>query len=1516
MAARSAGKRRVDLVSIHIPTTGGSLEDISGSVADDLGHGGQELPPDSLGAYVSTDEVSFAPAQQIDIVKAAAAFETLSITLAQQSVLEGEEKGLPPGKSESTVGGLTRSWSEKDLEKGSEPQARFNLREYLTSSNDTYQSAGIKHKHVGVTWENLQVDVAGGVGQKAFVRTFGQDAIEFWTFPYNFLMSWIRIVVPAKNVPTTTILHQQSGLLKPGEMCLVLGCPGAGCTTFLKTMANQRGDYAQVSGDVRYAGIDAAEMAKYYKGEVAYNQEDDIHIPTLTVSQTLSFALSLKTPGPNGRLPGISRKEFDKTVQDTLLRMLNISHTANTYVGDEFVRGVSGGERKRVSIAEMMATRAHVLSYDNSTRGLDASTALNFVKALRVMTDVLGQTTFVSLYQAGEGIYDLFDKVLVLNKGRQVYFGPPSEARAYFESLGYRSLPRQSTPDYLTGCTDPNERQFARGRSAADVPSTPADLEEAFLKSAFAQGTYADLTQYKKAMDIDKADQQAFREAVAADKKRGVSRKSPYTLGFTGQVRALAVRQFQMRLQDKFQLMTSFTLSIIIAFLIGGAFFNLQPNALGTFTRGSVIFLTLLNSSIDNMGEIPAMMLGRPILKKQTDYSLYRPAAIPIANTLADLPFSAVRIFIYNIIIYFMSNLNRSAGAFWTFHLFTYVTFVAVQGFFRTIGLLCSNFDNAFRLATFFMPNMIQYAGYMIPVFDMQRWLFWIYYINPISYAWAGLMENEFMRITISCDGNYVVPRNPPGLSKYPDVLGINQACTLFGSSPGSSVIPGSAYLQAGYGLDVADLWRRNFLVILGYLIVFQLAQVLVIELFPQHGGGSGTIVYAKENSDTKTRNAVLKERKILRKQMGEKGVEVESSSEEMSSNSFKDGKSFTWEKINYHVPVSGGTRTLLHDIYGYVKPGSMTALMGASGAGKTTCLDVLAQRKNIGVVAGNMLLDGRPLQRDFARRTAYAEQMDVHEPTATVREAMRFSAYLRQPPEVSKEGKDAYVEEMIEVLELQELADAIIGSLGVADRKRVTIGVELASKPSLLFLDEPTSGLDGQSAWNLVRFLRKLADNGQAILCTIHQPSSLLFQAFDKLLLLERGGESVYFGDIGVDSHVLRDYFARHGAHCPSNVNPAEYMLDAIGAGLAPRKGDRDWKDVWLDSSERAMVLKEIENIKREAAANPSTEKNNTTYATSFFHQLKVVIGRNNLTLWRCPDLVFSRLFVHGFISLFISLSFLQLGHSVRDLQYRVFGIFWATILPSLVMGQIEPGWIMNRRIFIREASSRMYSPYVFAIAQIISDIPYGIIGAILYWVLMVYPMGFGQGSAAVGGTFFQLLCIYFVELFGVSFGQFIATISPSMQIAPLFNPWSLLILGTFCGVTLPFQNMAKFFQSWLYYLDPYTRLLSSMLSTELHGLSITCRDAEFALFQPPAGQTCQTWATEFIAGFGGYLDNPDDTAVCRYCQYAVGDDYLRPLNIAYSNRWRDAFILLAFCVFNCIVTIVASRLLRFAKR
>ncbi|KAJ7897281.1 pleiotropic drug resistance ABC transporter [Mycena olivaceomarginata] len=1400
----------------------------------------------------SHQDVSPSIPYSVDVAAAKEEFNALSRQLSQRSEI------LPSGAT-------TRAAS--DVEKGDSEEAPFDLREYLSSSNDAQQQAGIKSTSV-LRGMISKVKVAGGVNSKIYAGTLGQACLNFFlAIP---LYIWGQFFAPLLNKtegPTRTILHKQSGMLKSGEMCLVLGCPGSGCTTFLKAIANDRDTFGSVLGEVLYQGIDAETMQKYYKGEVVFNQEDDVHIATLTVAQTLAFALSTKTPGPNGRLPGVSRKEFDAEVQDMLLRMLNISHTKQTLVGDEFVRGVSGGERKRVSIAEMMATRARAQAWDNSTRGLDASTALDFAKSLRIMTDILGQTTFVTLYQAGEGIYDLFDK-----------------ARGYFESLGYKPLPRQSTADYLTGCTDPNERQFAAGRSANDTPSTPEAMESAFKSSKFCQDLEVDREKYKLLMQTEREDQEAFRAAVAADKKKGVSKKSPYTLGFTGQVRALTTRQFQMRLQDRFQLYTSFTLSTILSLVLGAAFLNLPTTSAGAFTRGGVIFSALLTTCLDAFGEMPMQMLACTARLQS-----------PVANTLADIPFSAARVLIFNIPVYFMSNLSRTAGGFWTFHLFNYVAYLTMQGFFRTFGVLCTNFHFAFRL--------------------------------------------------ITCDGSYVVPRNIGALTKYPEGLGPNQACTLFGATAGSSLVPGESYISAGYGLSSSNLWKRNFLVLLAFMIVFQLTQILSLEYFPAYDQTLTVQIYAKEDDDAKKRNEVLRARRAEKNEKKEKattdsvkplqhGFVALLFSPDCSHHHLKTQENLTWSGLNYHVPVPGGTRRLLHDVQGYVGPG-LTALMGASGAGKTTCLDVLAQRKNIGVISGDILLGGRPLGSDFARGTAYAEQMDVHETTATVREALRFSAYLRQPASVPKEEKDDYVEELLELLELQDLSEALVFSLSAESRKRLTIGVELASKPELLlFLDEPTSGLDSQSAWNIVRFLRKLADQvlthlpsvfatepfffcqGSSILCTIHQPSSLLFESFDRLLLLERGGETVYCGPIGKDSHVLRNYFAANGAVCPPNVNPAEYMLEAIGAGTTPRVGDRDWKDIWLDSPECQTLRNEIEAINKQGLALPEPDnKSQSTYATSFLYQLRIVTARNNLSLWRSPDYLFSRLFVCAFISLFVSLSFLQLGNGLRDLQFRVFSIFWVSILPAIIMSQIEPLFISNRRIFIREASSRIYSPYVFAIAQTISEIPGSIVCGTIYWVLMVYPQGFGKGAAGTNGTGFQLLITLIMMLFGLSFGQLLAAISPSVQVAALFNPFTTLVLTTFCGVTIPHVNNS-FWWTWLYQLVPYTRSLAAMVSNELHGLKIQCKSDEFATFNPPANSTCAQWAQDFVNVAGGYLDNGDDTTNCRYCTYSVGDEFFTPLGISYSHRWRDAFIFLAFVGFNIILTIIASRFLRYAKR
>ncbi|KAG5912939.1 hypothetical protein E4U42_001683 [Claviceps africana] len=253
---------------------------------------------------------------------------------------------------------------------------------------------------------------------------------------------------------------------------------------------------------------------------------------------------------------------------------------------------------------------------------------------------------------------------------------------------------------------------------------------------------------------------------------------------------------------------------------------------------------------------------------------------------------------------------------------------------------------------------------------------------------------------------------------------------------------------------------------------------------------------------------------------------------------------------------------------------------------------------------------------------------MDIHEPTATVREALQFSALLRQPHETSRQEKLDYCETIIDLLEMRDIAGAVIGKVGEGlnseQRKRLTIGVELASKPELLmFLDEPTSGLDSGAAFNIVRFLRKLADAGQAVLCTIHQPSAVLFENFDELLLLKSGGRVAYHGPLGEDSRRLIDYLEGNGApKCAADENPAEYMLNAIGAG-DPNYHGPDWGDVWAQSKEREEQSREMDDMieKRRNTAPSKSLKDDREYATPLSFQTATVVRRSFVSYWRTPQ-------------------------------------------------------------------------------------------------------------------------------------------------------------------------------------------------------------------------------------------------------------------------------------------------------
>ncbi|KAF4555052.1 ABC-2 type transporter-like protein 3 [Elsinoe fawcettii] len=1418
-------------------------------------------------------------------------FAELSRQLSSLSQ-HSKRQSLQHSRRASKVGGTADVEKAGDSTSTEDDGERFDLQEYLRNSKAMEEEAGIKSKQIGVLWDDLTVKGYGGF--RIFAPTFPDAVVGFFNV-YQTLKGWLGL---ASQGPTVDILKGFRGVVQPGEMVLVLGKPGSGCTSFLKVISNQRYGYTSVDGQVLYGPFEAAEFEKRYRGEAVYCQEDDVHHATLTVGQTLKFALETKVPGK--RPAGLTANDLRDRICDMLLRMFNIEHTKNTVVGDANVRGVSGGERKRVSIAEAMVTGASVYSYDNSTRGLDASTALDYAKSLRLLTNIYKTTTFVSLYQASENIYEQFDKVMVIDEGRQVFYGPTKDARSYFESLGFMEKPRQTTPDYLTGCTDPFEREYADGRDESNVPSTPDALVEAFNESSYAKQLDSEMSVWRQRIKEEKQVYDDFQTAVT-EAKRKASAKSVYSVPFYLQVWALMKRQFTLKWQDRFSLTVSWITSIVIAIVLGTVWYKIPATTAGAFIRGGLLFISLLFNAFTAFGELGSTMLGRPIVNKHRAYAFYRPSALWVAQIGVDICFASAQIFVFGVIVYFMCGLVLSAGAFFTFVLLIISGYLGMTLFFRTVGCLCPDFDYAIKFAAFIITLLVLTSGYLIQWAQSQVWLRWIYYINPLGLGFSALMENEFGRLDMTCTSESLIPSGP----EYNNIQ--NQVCTLGGSRAGSLAVSGGDYISTTFNYNVGDLWR-NFGIIIALTIFFLGTNTYLGEYVRWGAGGRTITLFTKESEEEKKLNADLAEKRERRKT---------SKAERTTTMVQIESKAvLTWEKLCYDVPVSGGTRRLLNDVYGYVKPGQLTALMGASGAGKTTLLDVLASRKNIGVISGDVLIDGKPPGKSFQRGTAYAEQLDQHEATQTVREALRFSADLRQPFHVSQEEKYKYVEEIISLLEMEEIADAIIGwpasGLAVEQRKRVTIGVELAAKPELLlFLDEPTSGLDSQSAFNIVRFLRKLSAAGQAILCTIHQPNASVFDNFDRLLLLQRGGETVYFGEIGKDAAGLRSYFSRHGAECPPDANPAEWMLDAIGAGQAPRIGDRDWGDIWRTSDDLKKVQDEIVQIKAERSNIP-TDVEEKEFATPLWYQIRVVNWRTQLAFWRSPNYGFTRLFNHVVIALLTGLMFLQLDDSRSSLQFRVFVIFQTVVLPALILAQVEPKYDLSRIIYYREAASKTYKQFAFAISMVLAEMPYSILCAVGFFLPLYYIPGFQSASSRAGYQFFMILI---TEIFSVTLGQMVSALTPSTYIAVLLNPFMLIIFALFCGVTIPEGQMPEGWR-WLYQLNPLTRLIGGMVVTELHQREVVCTEGEFNRFMAPMGQTCGEYMSAFFARGGpGYLQN-NATDACAYCAYSVGDQFYQPLGYNFGNRWRDLGILLAFIGSNLVILFVGGRYLNFNRR
>lgn len=533
-----------------------------------------------------------------------------------------------------------------------------------------------------------------------------------------------------------------------------------------------------------------------------------------------------------------------------------------------------------------------------------------------------------------------------------------------------------------------------------------------------------------------------------------------------------------------------------------------------------------------------------------------------------------------------------------------------------------------------------------------------------------------------------------------------------------------------------------------------------------------------------------------------------------------------SWKNINYTI----GDKKLINDASGYISSG-LTALMGESGAGKTTLLNVLSQRTESGVVTGELLIDGQPLTNidAFRRSIGFVQQQDVHLELLTVRESLEISCVLRG------DGDRDYLGVVSNLLRLP--SEKLVADLSPTQRKLLSIGVELVTKPSLLlFLDEPTSGLDAEAALTIVQFLKKLSMQGQAILCTIHQPSKSVISYFDNIYLLKRGGECVYFGSLPNAC----DYFVAHDRRLTFDRemdNPADFVIDVVGSGSTnipmddaekPTSSKIDepvsyhkqsdsinWAELWQSSPEKVRVADDLLLLEEEARKSGVDFTTSVWSPPSYMEQIKLITKRQYICTKRDMTYVFAKYALNAGAGLFIGFSFWRTKHNINGLQDAIFLCFMMLCVSSPLINQVQDKALQSKEVYIaREARSNTYHWTVLLIAQTIVELPLAISSSTLFFLCCYFCCGF-ETSARVAGVFYLNYILF--SMYYLSFGLWLLYSAPDLQTAAVFVAFLYSFTASFCGVMQPYSLFPRFW-TFMYRVSPYTYFIETFVSLLLH--------------------------------------------------------------------------------------------------
>ncbi|KAK5579863.1 hypothetical protein RB653_009551 [Dictyostelium firmibasis] len=1295
--------------------------------------------------------------------------------------------------------------------------------------------------------------------------------------------------IPTKDKKNNRLylLNNLSFTMKPGRMVLLMGLPGSGKSVLLKCLSNRLGK-GKIEGDLKFNNHNVDSST--HQNDTIYVSQDDRHIALLTVRETLEFSAKCNM-GEN-----VSKQEQQERI-NLILDQLGLSHTSNTIIGNQFFRGISGGQKRRVTIANEFTKKCpNMILMDEPTSGLDSHTSYKLISKVKTIATDSKLSVMVSLLQPSIELTNLFDDVLIIGKnGTMVYFGPLNCLIGYFESIGLAPLPNQPLAEFIQEVSiDPSsfttiqqqqqqqEQQqqqhecmiYTGGENQLQIGSTDSnnviDLVELFKKSEFNQNTISSLIP----QDLQVTDHSIEKQ------RKGYIGSCKSSLIY--EIKNLLDRHFKVMKIMKQSYIIRFTLATFMGFVIGSLFVQMGFSQADARNRFGLIYYSMVLHIWSTIGSIEEFFTLRGIYDDQKDGKYYRTFPYFLSLVVTKIPVSLIEALLFSIGCYWIAGFRERADSFIVFTLGMALANLIAQSIFQVTSVFTSTQLLASLICPAFIILFMVMCGYMIPQPQIPGWWIWLNALSPLKYIIDMVASNELYGVDYGCsEKEYIPPLDHPLLNvSYVD-----------GGYQGFQICPlssGTDFLES-FGLSTNYYMRWvDIVIVLGFACTFFFIFYLGLK-------------YVRFEIKKPPRQIKLKKKKETKEKKEKKAIKHH-----------WDGCYMTFQNLNYKVSstkknIDTGkdekvTLELLKDVNGFIIPG-MCALMGPSGAGKSTLMDVLAKRKNIGTITGEIMINGKPIKDiNITRFTGYVEQQDILSANLTIREAIEFSSNCRLPSSFPEKDRVKLIDEILTVLSLSKIQNSTIGpnptmGISLANRKKVSIGIELASDPHLLFLDEPTSGLTSEAALKVMNCVKKIAESGRTVICTIHQPSQEIFEKFDQLLLLDKG-KVIYFGETGNNSSTVIQHFTGAGYHYEQSRNPADFILEIA-----------ENSNKLVDGSLTSVSTSEY--FKQSIHYSNSIEKLNSSsiipsgvgvpnykgkYSAPAVTQLLCLLKRSWLNHIRRPQTILLR-FLRSFIpALVIGTLFLRLDNDQTGSRNKIAMIFLAFLFGGMASIGKVPIVVEDRSVYYRESSAGTYPPHLYIISSAITDFPFILMTAFSYWIPMFWLSGLDPGHN--GWKFFYSLTVYILVVMCYdSLASVFALVLPTIPIAILICGIGSNFTGLFGGFFIPVNNIPRGW-IWMHYLVFSKYGLETLSITELKGQEFYCTSEQISYIPIDLGN--------------------GTTVEKKFCNIEFGNTMLEQygMDAAYDRSYYNCFILLGYYFAYTFISYLALRFINHMKR